>query len=291
MHDRPADGLGVALAPRPAARGGHAGRPLHVVLHELGRGGERERDQACTPRDRSAQDCRALPLVPRRDARLDPAHRGSETLAERAGHGRRRSDARPLHVSLSRGPSGSVPCLFGSAASRGDPRVRGSAHGRRRDSRDRDRDERDHPAPAWLPAGDPRGLRSPRHPADPRRGHVRLRAHWALVRLRELGRRPGHHHGREGDQLRLRPARRDDHPRALEGVGTGRYFPGGLTYAGHPLACASAVASIEAFQEEGVVENAAEVGAYLGDGLRALAARHPSIGEVRGLGCFWGSSS
>jgi taurine--2-oxoglutarate transaminase len=68
----------------------------------------------------------------------------------------------------------------------------------------------------------------------------------------------------------------------------GRYFPGGLTYAGHPLACASAVASIEAFQEEGVVENAAEVGAYLGDGLRGLAARHPSIGEVRGLGCFWG---
>ena len=62
----------------------------------------------------------------------------------------------------------------------------------------------------------------------------------------------------------------------------------GATYAGHPLACASAVASIEVFQEEGVVENAAEVGAYLPDGLRALTARHPSIGEVRGLGCFWG---
>jgi len=68
----------------------------------------------------------------------------------------------------------------------------------------------------------------------------------------------------------------------------GRFFPGGLTYAGHPLACASAVASIEAYQEEGVVENAAGVGAYLGDGLRGLAARHPSIGDVRGLGCFWG---
>ena len=67
-----------------------------------------------------------------------------------------------------------------------------------------------------------------------------------------------------------------------------RYFPGGLTYAGHPLACASAVASIEAFREEGVVENAAEVGAYLGEGLRGLAERHPSIGDVRGLGCFWG---
>jgi len=67
-----------------------------------------------------------------------------------------------------------------------------------------------------------------------------------------------------------------------------KFFPGGLTYAGHPLACASAVASIEAFQEEGVVENAAEVGAYLGEGLRGLAESHPSIGDVRGLGCFWG---
>jgi taurine---2-oxoglutarate transaminase len=67
-----------------------------------------------------------------------------------------------------------------------------------------------------------------------------------------------------------------------------KFFPGGLTYAGHPLACASAVASIEAFREEGVVENAAEVGAYLGEGLRGLADRHQSIGDVRGLGCFWG---
>ncbi len=67
-----------------------------------------------------------------------------------------------------------------------------------------------------------------------------------------------------------------------------KYFPGGLTYAGHPLACASGVASIEAFREEGVVENAAEVGAYLGEQLRGLAAGHPSIGDVRGLGCFWG---
>jgi len=67
-----------------------------------------------------------------------------------------------------------------------------------------------------------------------------------------------------------------------------KFFPGGLTYAGHPLACASAVASIEVFREDGVVENAAEVGAYLGDGLRALTERHASIGDVRGLGCFWG---
>src|SRR5687768_9146669 len=67
-----------------------------------------------------------------------------------------------------------------------------------------------------------------------------------------------------------------------------RFFPGGLTYAGHPLACASAVASIEAFQEEGVVENAAAMGEWFRDALGGLAERHPSIGDVRGLGCFFG---
>jgi taurine---2-oxoglutarate transaminase len=67
-----------------------------------------------------------------------------------------------------------------------------------------------------------------------------------------------------------------------------RFFAGGLTYSGHPLACAVGVASIEAFREEGVVENAAAMGAYLGDELPKLAERHPSIGEVRGLGLFWG---
>jgi taurine--2-oxoglutarate transaminase len=67
-----------------------------------------------------------------------------------------------------------------------------------------------------------------------------------------------------------------------------RFFAGGLTYSGHPLACASAVASIEAFQEEGIVENAAAMGEVFGTELRRLQEKHPSIGEVRGLGCFWG---
>ncbi len=68
----------------------------------------------------------------------------------------------------------------------------------------------------------------------------------------------------------------------------GRAFAGGLTYSGHPLACASAVASIEAFREEGIVENAAAMGEVFRAELAKLAERHPSIGEVRGLGCFWG---
>jgi len=67
-----------------------------------------------------------------------------------------------------------------------------------------------------------------------------------------------------------------------------KYLAGGLTYSGHPLACAAAVASIEAFKDEGIVENAAEMGAVFAEQLRGLQERHPSIGEVRGLGCFWG---
>src|SRR6266545_2688148 len=62
-----------------------------------------------------------------------------------------------------------------------------------------------------------------------------------------------------------------------------KYFAGGLTYSGHPLACAAGVASIEAFREEGIVENAAAMGEALSDALRRLQERHPSIGEVRGL--------
>ncbi|MBN9141277.1 MAG: aspartate aminotransferase family protein [Micrococcales bacterium] len=65
-------------------------------------------------------------------------------------------------------------------------------------------------------------------------------------------------------------------------------FPGGLTYSGHPLAAASIVASIDAMEEEGIIENAASIGReVLGPGLHALAESHPMIGEVRGIGVFW----
>ena len=67
-----------------------------------------------------------------------------------------------------------------------------------------------------------------------------------------------------------------------------RPFAGGLTYSGHPLACAVGVASIEAFREENIVEHAAELNDVFRDALHGLADKHPSIGEVRGLGCFWG---
>src|SRR5437870_5348184 len=67
-----------------------------------------------------------------------------------------------------------------------------------------------------------------------------------------------------------------------------KYFAGGLTYSGHVLACAAAIASIEAFQEEGIVENSAAIGEVLGRELARLQERHSSIGEIRGKGLFWG---
>ncbi|TKD39889.1 4-aminobutyrate--2-oxoglutarate transaminase [Azotobacter chroococcum] len=64
--------------------------------------------------------------------------------------------------------------------------------------------------------------------------------------------------------------------------------PGGLggTYAGSPLACAAALAVLEVFEEERLLERARSIGARLTEGLWAIQARHPSIAEVRGLGAM-----
>jgi taurine---2-oxoglutarate transaminase len=67
-----------------------------------------------------------------------------------------------------------------------------------------------------------------------------------------------------------------------------RPYPGGLTYSGHPLACAAAVASMKIFEEEGIVEHARSLGTdVIGPELAALQERHVSVGDVRGLGVFW----
>jgi taurine--2-oxoglutarate transaminase len=67
-----------------------------------------------------------------------------------------------------------------------------------------------------------------------------------------------------------------------------RPYPGGLTYSGHPLACASAVASMTVMREEGIIEHARRLGSdVIGPALAKLAENHPSVGDVRGLGVFW----
>jgi 4-aminobutyrate aminotransferase len=59
------------------------------------------------------------------------------------------------------------------------------------------------------------------------------------------------------------------------------------TFGGNPVAIASALKTIELLERE-LIANAAEVGAYLQDGLRRLAERHECIGDVRGLGLMVG---
>lgn len=62
----------------------------------------------------------------------------------------------------------------------------------------------------------------------------------------------------------------------------------GNTYGGNPLCCAAALATLELVTEGGLTENAARMGAYLMDRLRALQAKYPVIGEVRGKGLMIG---
>lgn len=65
-------------------------------------------------------------------------------------------------------------------------------------------------------------------------------------------------------------------------------FPGGLTYSGHPLACAAGVATFEVFERDGILERVRDLGERVVEPrLRAMAERHPSVGEVRGQGLFW----
>lgn len=65
-------------------------------------------------------------------------------------------------------------------------------------------------------------------------------------------------------------------------------FCHGHTYSGHPVACAAGLAAVEAYEEQDLISRAKEVGAYLGERLDDLAAKHPSVGEARGVGLFRG---
>lgn len=67
-----------------------------------------------------------------------------------------------------------------------------------------------------------------------------------------------------------------------------KVFPGGLTYSGHPLACAAAVACINVYRDEGIIERVRRLGDELiAPALDAIKQRHPSVGDVRGVGMFW----
>jgi taurine---2-oxoglutarate transaminase len=65
------------------------------------------------------------------------------------------------------------------------------------------------------------------------------------------------------------------------------FFPHGHTYEAHPLTLAPAIAAIDEYKRLDLLERSARLGEVLGGKLRALANKHPSIGDVRGLGLFW----
>ncbi len=65
-----------------------------------------------------------------------------------------------------------------------------------------------------------------------------------------------------------------------------RYFN---TFGGNPVSCAAAEAVLDVLEEEGLIAQAADVGAYARDRLRGLAKRHACIGDVRGSGLFFGA--
>ena len=67
-----------------------------------------------------------------------------------------------------------------------------------------------------------------------------------------------------------------------------RAFPGGLTYSGHPLACAVGVATFEVFRRDGILEHVRDLGErVLAPRLTEWLTTHPSVGDVRGRGLFW----
>ena len=65
-----------------------------------------------------------------------------------------------------------------------------------------------------------------------------------------------------------------------------RMFWYGLTYSGHPLACAAGAATVKVYEEENLIENSARMGELLKARLHELKEKHPSVGDVRSIGLF-----
>lgn len=71
----------------------------------------------------------------------------------------------------------------------------------------------------------------------------------------------------------------------------GQYFDDkmlwcGLTYSGHPLACAAGIATVQVYSDEKLIDNAARLGEVLKQRLRQIKEKHPAVGDVRSIGLF-----
>ena len=65
-----------------------------------------------------------------------------------------------------------------------------------------------------------------------------------------------------------------------------KFLYAGLTFAGHDLACAAGVATLEAYEEENLIENSKTLGEHMQKRLQEMQKHHPSVGDVRGLGLY-----
>ena len=63
-------------------------------------------------------------------------------------------------------------------------------------------------------------------------------------------------------------------------------FYGGLTYNSHPMGCAAALATIQVYEEDHLIQNARKMGVLMKQLLADLRERHPSVGDVRSIGLF-----
>ena len=152
-----------------------------------------------------------------------------------------------------------TPEEFGLARARaagGEDRRAGRGQGRRLHRRaDPGRRRRHHPARDLL-AGNPAHLRRARHPADRRRGDLRLRAHRQLVRHRRpWASRPHIMTIAKGlsAPATSRSAARSSRDEVAEVIGDCE-FNHGYTYSGHPVACAVALENLRILEEEGIVD-------------------------------------
>jgi taurine---2-oxoglutarate transaminase len=67
-----------------------------------------------------------------------------------------------------------------------------------------------------------------------------------------------------------------------------RMFSGGLTYSGHPMCLAAAVATLNVMEEEKIIDNTQKMGVVLRRCLERMKEKHPSVGDVRSVGLFGG---
>jgi taurine--2-oxoglutarate transaminase len=74
-------------------------------------------------------------------------------------------------------------------------------------------------------------------------------------------------------------------PHVAEAFDT-KVFYGGLTYYAHPVSLAAALATLDVYEEDGLIENARRMGEVMAEHHRALAAKHRSVGAVRNIGLF-----